>query len=265
MLPNGWGASYAIAPAVLAACAPANLDAIEPGDLTSDLIAHYTFDEDGGTVVHDYSPGGNLVGALVSDSGTSLWLPDGGRFGGALHFDGESYVSVDSFPWAVPNFTVSTWLRWNGAMDAVQTVLSTEVVFDGGWQINAQEINDSGFEMQAAFADPALADASLGDDYRFLNAPLPEAGAWTHFAFVVDETPPPTLTIYLNGNRLTSTSAPNPIRHGTPNLLMGRWSQMGRFLVGDLDDVTIYQRALQATEIADLYHAPLPAPLPDQL
>jgi hypothetical protein len=40
---------------------------------------------------------------------------------------------------------------------------------------------------------------------------------------------------------------------------LGTWSQGGRYFVGDLDDIVIYQRALTAAEVVSLYTQPAPS------
>lgn len=226
------------------ACTPGRLDAIDPPSATVGLIAHYTFDEDGGTVVVDHS--GNHHNGIL-DGGT--WIADG-KFGGALHFDGQSTVTVNDFPDAPPSFTVSTWVRVAAFADdaGLETVTSTEYVFDAGWQLNIGP-SDAGSYFQAAYWD------RVSSAYTFSDCTCLPEDAWTQFAFVVDGH---TLATYVNGGLVSQVPAPNPITPGTPALLMGYWSMSGRMLVGDLDDMNIYGRALTADEIMSLYQAPPP-------
>jgi len=233
--------------ALQGACTPGRLDAIDPPSTTVGLIAHYTFDEDGGTVVVDHS-GNHHDGALFGGE----WI-SGGRFGGALHFDGETYVTVDDFPDAPASFTVSTWVRVAGFADdaGLETVTSTEYVFDAGWQLNIAGPSDASPYFQAAYWDRVASQYTYSDCVC-----LPE-NVWTHFAFVLDGNAH-TLSTYVNGALDNLVSAPDPITPGTPALSMGRWSMPGRMLVGDLDDMNIYGRALAISEIQSLEQAPPP-------
>jgi hypothetical protein len=234
------------------ACTPGRLDAIGTG-----LIAHYTFDEGSGTVVVDHS-GNGRNGTLFGGT----WLPDGGKFGGALHFDGTTYVTVDTFPDAPSSFTVSTWVRVAGfAPDSgLETVTSTEVVFDAdttgvtaaaGWELNIDGPLDAGAYFQAAFWD------RIAGQYTYSNCTCLPLGVWTQFAFVVDGIAH-TMTTYVNGQPSSVVAAPDSITPGTPSLNMGRWSIPGRMLVGDLDDLNVYGQALAADQIMSLYQAPPP-------
>jgi hypothetical protein len=231
-------------------CDAGRLDAIDvaPDALTTGLMAHYTFDEGSGSIVVDHS-GNKRDGTLTGGT----WIADG-KFGGALYFDGKSYVTVPNFPDAPPDFTVSTWVRTTDTPDdaGFQTVATTELVFDGGWQINAYK-QPGGAYLQGAFWDHVLKRYNVYDCVC-----LPD-NVWTQITLVVDSSLG-TLTAYINGAPQSPVSAPNPIAPGTPSLLMGNWElngQLGRrYLVGALDDMAIYSRALSAPEVMLLHQGP---------
>jgi hypothetical protein len=230
------------------ACEAGRLDAIDvsPGALTTGLMAHYTFDEGSGSVLVDHS--GNKRNGTIT-GGT--WIQDG-KFGGALHFDGKSYATVPNFPDAPPSFSVSTWVRSTDTPDdaGYQTLASTEVVFDAGWQINVVKSPGAAY-LQGGYWDDAI------NGYTYSNCTCLPNGVWTHMAFVVDSGMQ-TFTVYINGAVEHVAPAPGPIGPGTPSLSIGTWMEGGRFLVGDLDDMTIYGRALVAAEVMLLNQAPPP-------
>ncbi len=278
---------------VLAACGKEVLPAtggpdpnviVTPSPLTNQLWAHYRFDEDGGTIVHDSAPQ-RRDGALFG----GMWLLDGGQFGGALHFDGDSGVIVNGFPDAPPDFSVSMWIRaaapppavsYSGNMQITSgfgTILSMEVVRQGGWQFNLEPY--SGIATHFAYwdtdaaANTVLDDAGrpvLDDAGRPIPVPHPLTldrcscvieNQWMHFAAVVDSASN-TLSLYVNG---TLSGLPIPdagaILAGTPALYMGTWGGNDgppRFLVGDIDDVAIYGRALSPSEVLALQNSPPP-------
>jgi hypothetical protein len=241
-----------------AACEPDRLNVVElaPVALTNDLVAHYTFDEDGGTIVADHS--GNARDGTIVGTGAT-WITDGGaKFGGALHLDGTSYVMVPNFPNAPPNFSVSAWVRTSGwAAGGLQTVASTENVFDGGWEVNVTNTPDGAVGMQAAFWD------RLTGMYTVYSCTCLPPNTWTHLAFVVDGSSvdsgaPYTMTTYINGRPVQQMTTPSLIAPGSPVLSIGTWSGPGRFLVGDVDDLVIYRRALMASEILALDQGPPP-------
>ncbi|HZU83992.1 MAG TPA: LamG domain-containing protein [Polyangiaceae bacterium] len=247
----GWG---------LGGCDSHPLDVLGPSPLSYLLMAHYTFDEDGGATVHDHS--GNGHDGVLSGG---AFVPDG-RFGGALRLGGNldggvgDYVVVDPFPDAPRSFSVSAWVRWNGQPDDFETVLSKEAVFDGGWQLNLE--TDAGAGAGAAigshfaFWDPQAGD---GGAYVLVRAPVTR-GAWTHLVAVLDGDVH-TLSIYVGGQLAQRIPADHPISPGTSALWIGRWAGARRFLAGDLDDVALYGRALSSTEVLELEQHPPPDPM----
>jgi hypothetical protein len=234
--------------AAIAGCDAGRLDAIDiaPDVLTTGLMAHYTFDEGSGTTVFDHS-GNKRDGVLTGGA----WIADG-RFGGALHFDGKSLVTVPNFPDAPSDFSVSTWVRSTDLPDdaGYQTVVSTELVFDAGWQLNVVKM-PGGAVLQGAFWDRVI------DNYTYYDCPCLPDEVWTHFVFVVDGSAQ-TFTVYINGKLESVVAAPASILPGSPSLLMGTWTRGGRLLVGDLDDMAIYARALAQAEITLLDEGPPP-------
>jgi hypothetical protein len=82
-------------------------------------------------------------------------------------------------------------------------------------------------------------------------------GAWTHIAAVVDGS---ALTIQLShdGVPTVSASAMAEFMPGNPYLYMGRWAGSGRPLVGVLDEVALFDRALSSADVAQLYMGVVP-------
>jgi hypothetical protein len=244
-----------LALATLAACQAAPLDAIglAPTALGNGLIAHYTFDEGFGAIVGDHS-GNNHNGVL--SGGT--WIA-AGRFGGALHFDGFSVVTVQQFPFATASFSVSSWIRSAatpgdaGAPDAArfETVLSTEFARLGGWELNLAETTPTG--AHAAYWD------NTDKMYTTAECACIKDNQWTHVVSVLNSGAQ-TLSLYVDGTLAASVAAPHPISPGRVELFMGHWFGPGRFLVGDVDDVAIYDRALEPAEVSALERSPPPDP-----
>ena len=229
------------------ACGTHPLDAITSTTPTEGLLAHYTFDEGTGTTVVDHSVNRH-DGVLTGGT----WI-SGGKFGGAIHLGGSDFITVDGFPYAPSSFSVSAWVRSvNSPVDGLETVLSTEIVFDAGWQLNLDKI-DAGMLAQFAYWDSLNGD---GGGYVHYECLCVQPNVWTHVVSVVDDSDH-TLKVYVSGTLTNTQSAPHAILHGTPALFMGTWSGGQRFLVGDIDDVAIYGRALTPAEVAELeQHVP---------
>jgi hypothetical protein len=238
----------------LSACSADHLQAVEldAQSLSRQLLAHWPFDDGSGTVAHDDS-GNARDGQLTGGT----WLTDG-QFAGALHVDDGEYVSVQRFPDVVSGFTVSGWVRLTSYQQTAPndnqwtTLVSTEQL--GGWEVNVDHIA----------AEPALHfgfwKGPADGDYVGKTCEAVQLGKWNQIAGVVDpSTTVPTFTVYLNGRQCFQTTTPNRIVPGSPTLMIGQWPNGGRFLVGDVDDIAIWGRALVPAEVALLNESPAPA------
>jgi hypothetical protein len=239
----------AVVAVVLPACAAGPLDAVtvDPENLTSSLVAHWRFDESGGTIVGDSSGNGH-DGTLTG----GVWV-SGGRYGGALELAPGNFVTVPNFPHATPNWTVSVWTKASPSQlvaDAADetTIISTEVVLQGGWQLHLD--NRAGFERYDAayWVGPEISD------YVEVDCHCIEPDVWVNLVAVFD-TDVRALSLYRNGSRVSRIAMPQPILPGDPTLYIGRWNMNGRFIAAVLDDFAIWSRALTPGEIAGLSRA----------
>ncbi len=228
----------------LIGCGKAPLDAVvlDPATLTSDLVAHWTFDDGGGSVVRDQSGNGH-DGVLRGGA----WLPVG-QFGGALSLASGDYVTVANFPQATSNWTVSVWTRSSVAGLAastgdLSTLITTETVFAGGWQIHLDNRPNYRRFDAAYWAGPNTTD------YVQLLCGCIAPDRWIHLTTVWDFSVA-RMTLYLDDQAVDDAPMPTPILTGDTTLYMGTWNMFNRFLVGDIDDVAIWGRALRPTEIA---------------
>jgi hypothetical protein len=225
------------------------VDVQHEGGPQGTALAYYSFDEGTGSVVHDDSSHGH-DGTLLGGAWTTA-----GRFGGAIRFDAfdggaAEAVLVDPFPQPVTDWSVSLWLLVKGSdLTDVSTVLSTEITFTGGWEVNLQP-NDATFgNVQFAFWG--------GTQYALASCNCITLGSWTHIVAVVDGA---ALTIRLFQDGVAAASGPvvGTFLLGNPYLYMGRWGGTGRPLVGVLDEVAIFDRALSEADIAKLYAGVVP-------
>jgi hypothetical protein len=234
---------------VLTACGAAPLEAVtvDPRSLAMGLVAHWTFDEGSGTAVGDHSGNGH-DGQLTGGSWTGA-----GRFGGALQLASGDYVTVSNFPQATPNWTVSVWIQLSPAQLAADTatndygtILSTEITFMGGWQVQLDE--RPGYQrFDASF----WAGSASSGDYVVNDCPCIVTDQWIHLTAVFDHDAD-QFTLY-QGNAVAGRMAmPSSIQSGDATLYMGRWNQNQRFLDAGLDDFAIWSRALTAGEVAVL-------------
>ena len=96
-------------------------------------------------------------------------------------------------------------------------------------------------------------------DYDSASCSCLELGRWTHVVAVVDSENL-KLQFYVDGSLRGQTTIVRGILPGSSNLTIGEWPDGGRFLLGDVDDVAIWNRTLVVQEIAALEREPAPDP-----
>ncbi|MBF0478305.1 MAG: LamG domain-containing protein [Candidatus Omnitrophica bacterium] len=205
-------------------------------DIITGLVGWWKMDEGTGTATTADSSGQGNTGNLVNSPG---WVP--GKMGQALSFDGAT------------NYVVS---NNNIGLSSNQARTVT------GWftQNSLSKRNVLGFGSQGgALTFDIIADGGMGKVYGHFygggndtsaGAPSYSAGVWYHFALVYDGA---TASFYLNGvftnsKVITLNTTDSPFKIGT-----GTWTGIGSFN-GLVDDVRVYNRALTAQDVADLYH-----------
>jgi hypothetical protein len=228
------------------ACSPDRLQAVELGasTLPRQLLAHWAFDDQTGSVVNDDS-GNAHHGQLTGGT----WLDDG-RFAGALHLGPGELVSVPAFPGVTSSFTVSAWVRLTQyTQNAVAggewtTVVSTED--SGGWEINVDHLAAAPALHFGFFIGPATTD------YVSHSCGAVALGEWTQIAGVVELSAASVgskFSVFLNGSECFSLTTVHQISPGSATLTIGEWPRGGRFLDSDVDDIAIWTRALVPAEI----------------
>jgi hypothetical protein len=264
-------AMLALASTVMAggcSAGPIEVAAFDKSILQMDLVALWPMDIplSSPPVAQDES-GMRRNGAIIG--GTSISGQAG--FGSALHFELGNEVEVTPFPDTPPDsgWTLALWVLpevvlvkpapgATGLATRFVTLLSTEAVFSGGWEMNialTSAVADSPHYQFGYWLGP-------GDSDYLTTAACPTClvkAEWTHLAVVLE--PGKLLTFYVNGAIADTRAMPPPIKPGIGTLFMGRWQTPGnRLFKGALDDVAIYRRALSQREVMALVLAPVPPP-----
>ncbi len=237
------------------ACNSLPIEAVQlgPTTLSQGLLAHWRFDEGAGSSVHD-SSGNRRDGVLTGGT----WLSDG-RFGSALRLGDAEYVSVDPFPNATQKFSVSSWVRIvNYVQDTSDlgqwgTVVSTELGSAGGWEVNVIHRDPTPELNFGLWKGP-----NQGDYDSATCACLP-LDTWTQVVAVV-ESDKSELSLYIDGKLTGTSTVDKGILPGSPELTIGQWPYGGRYLLGDVDDIAVWNRALVPEEVSNLHGQPPPDP-----
>ncbi len=201
-----------------------------------DGVSFYPLDEGSGTVAKDAAGGhdATLVNGPVWTSGHS---------GSAVRFDGsDQYADTGAAILdTTGSYSVSAWVR----LDKTGS-FATAVSQDGD--------GNSAFFLQYSGADDRFAFSFAG--VRALAPAAPQPGQWYHLTGVRDVSTG-SLTLYANGEKAGTASAclGDP---STGHTVIGRGKFGGNqvdFWPGAIDQVHVFDRALSATEVAQLYQS----------
>ncbi|HYH54730.1 MAG TPA: LamG-like jellyroll fold domain-containing protein [Solirubrobacterales bacterium] len=204
-------------------------------------VASYSFDAGEGAVAEDFAGGhdGAIEGAEWSDRG---------RFGSALLFDGpETCVTV---PHAEDlqlseEMTVEAWVKPDALVDQ-------PIIYKSAW-------GNLGYAMGISYFNTAKAEGLIGEGPgKYEDVVSPEAieeNVWSHIAFTYDGT---TMRLYVNGTLVASQAQSTPPPTGEGPLAIGCNPLYPEDFDGLIDEVRIYDRALDEGEINTDMGAPVP-------
>lgn len=210
------------------------------------LVAHWSFDESAGQVVHDLS--GNSHDGMLTGG---VWLA-GGRFGGALRLLRGDHFVVPAFPDATASFTLSLWAFFSpGDVGAERTPLIGNDLNGGGWEVN---LPDGANHYQ--FNYMRRRDAGQSDRIQGVCCRT-DSDRWMHITTVVDG-PNGLLTVYEGTTLQMTAPVAAPIMPGGTALYIASTAEvpMQRLFQGAIDEIRVYSRALSAAEVAHLDATP---------
>jgi hypothetical protein len=207
------------------------------------LAAHWPFDECSGTIAHDQSGNGHDAGI-----GGATWVPTG-VCGCALEFNGvNAYVQCPDSPGFHIGgaLTVSAWIASTG------TSGDQFIVFKGsGWEYGTSwytYVSPSGhFCVVRYYGNGSNANYAAVNSSNTVTD-----GEWHHVVGVDDGT---SLKVYVDAIERGATNVPGltPYMESDP-LTIGRLGQRNlEYFDGTIDEIRIYDRALDTTEIQSLY------------
>jgi len=221
----------------VAGCGRVDFDLADP-----DLIAWYQLETLGGGAASDST--GHRHTAVCDDAATSCPRVVPGRHGNAMTFDGvDDRLVVGSSPaFSTAAFTVAFWVRLDlspantgcliGKVDGAAT--------DNSWQVCINSPNNK-LEFSSNSQTLSVAD-------------VVSTGSWHHVAIRWDGT---TKTESVDGADLVTAVA--PISFDLGPIVIGADLDGGSLvapIAATLDEIRIYGRALDASEIAELAAPP---------
>lgn len=220
---------------------------------TGGLVGEWKLDEMGGTIAADTRNGYNaavlgLAAFVPGKLGRALNLNNGTLGTGGKYAEMPSNVTLDNVQ--ENNYTISAWF-WAYTAPGGSSGSANQrwaVVVKAGFHMGlAYESNKFTMRHYLDLAGPSLRAVTSSATYG-LNT-------WHHVAGVVDRTGG-TVTLYVNGAPAgTTTFTPNTaaLDYGATRFRIGKGSSNWA-ADGKVDQVRIYNLALSAAEISDLYN-----------
>ena len=214
---------------------------------TTGLIAHWSFDDGSGDVAED-SSGNGYHATLSNMDPTEAWV--NGKIGAALAFDGiDDYVNAGS-PQGLDNLAAFTYAAWinptSWGKDGAGCILSKK-----DWIKHWRLMNDFGEQAMRGF----VGTQGTGSGSSSQSSAI-KLNDWQHVAITYDDGDDRKVRLYKNGNETQYASrnrASGPILpEASGDLRIGGYDLQKRWFEGRIDDVRIYNRALQPSEIQAL-------------
>jgi len=208
------------------------------------LRAHWKLDDGSGFVASDSSGDGN-DGLLINGP---VWTE--GYINGALEFDGRNdYVVVAAAPLEVDTWaeiTVAAWVK-----NSVGVGAGTDDIISW-WRWNGYPCTDCSFVLTH----------HKNNQYFFQTNGTSISGgtvstAWTHVTASYDGS---MIQLYINGSEVASTPYSGGFPYSTGDLVIGSQANNSNYFEGLIDEVRIYDRALAAQEVIDLFNSANPEP-----
>jgi hypothetical protein len=205
-------------------------------------VAEYSFDEDPGegTTIEDQSGDENT--ATIEGA---AWSPHG-RYGGAMSFGGEGQtLSVPASPELDPNeeFTVEAWVHPE-SNPAIENLLEKE---NSGEPTYGYLLTDQHGQLGAYFQEES-------GYTRYSPGEGLEPHVWTHVALVYDGA---RVHLFIDGAEVESGPAPSFAETDGALVIGGGGGLGGNSFDGRIDEVRVYDRALNTAEVAGDMEAPI--------
>jgi hypothetical protein len=205
-------------------------------------IAHWKFDEGEGSIAYDSA--GNNDGTLTNGP---TWTASG--INGSLIFDGaDDYVEIanDEVFDIADKLSLSAWIRPNGFDSRILSKWRS-----GNLAYILGLLPDG--ELFFAFSSDCSWDSGGNgpDGWQVNSIQTVDIGTWSHCAAVHDES---TIRVYVNGDETIRTSVSASIcTAGSEGVKIGIDGDGYGPFNGLIDEVRIYDRALSAEDVRQLY------------
>jgi hypothetical protein len=195
-------------------------------------VAYWNFDEGVGDTVSDVIGNGN-DGTIYGAS----WTTEG-KFGNALSFDGNDYVLVSDSSSLNPvnEITVELWAKSDTPY----------------WNQNGMLLcKQYSYMLHPVLNTKKLRFYIYSEGWHYVEySSAKDITQWHHYMGTFNGE---TLKIYEDGILMNSAEYVGDIDYSSDDLYIGKYDGYNRYFKGSIDDVVIYNQALNDEEVADTY------------
>lgn len=205
-------------------------------------VAHYTFDENTGSTVYDYS--GNAYSS-TSITGTPSYTT--GKYGAGMTFDGvDDYVTTSDPALGQLDILTKSWtyMLWVNVSSSIGTF--DMPIFKDGAAIAGydMELGTGSWTGNIRGGDATNYQVVFGTETDFL-------GNWTHLTVVLDQQAQ-LIKGYVNGILVSTASASSyTSANSTKSLILGATNTGTNDFSGKIDDIRIYDYARSPDQIVE--------------
>ncbi len=202
------------------------------------LVGYWDLDEGSGTSSYDASGNSNnitLTNSPTRQSGQNC------KSGGCISFNGtNNYLTGGTNSLDITNnFTISAWVKLGNFNN--QYVLTKRAGTGDNYALIYGYLNANKFSLWSDFT--VNARVALTTAVNDTN--------WHHIAFTYDGA---TVNGYLDGALNVTSAQSFSLQTNSSTFNVGTSTGVADFLNGSLDDIQIYNKALSATDISNLYN-----------
>jgi hypothetical protein len=214
----------------------------DEGNAVRPATAYYKMDEAAGA-----SRAEDTMGAFPAGAHGGVTFGGTGKLGASMHLDGTTGYAATSGPVldTSKSFSVSAWVRM-----PVKPAHASIIATQAGTQRSGFELYYSSYYDSWIF-NRYDADSSTATIVRAQSTVVPTTD-WTHLVGVYDATAQ-QIRLYVGGTIAQTTAYTKPWSATGPVQIGAGWyGSRDEFFAGDVDDVRIFDQAINESEIAQL-------------
>lgn len=229
--------------------------------LKNGLVGGWHFDEISGISASDFS-GSGLNGTLTRMDPATDWVS--GKVNGALDFDGvNDYVNLGTNLSTLRKTSAVTLVAWIRRESVVTGYLNGVVSFSVNSSVPTKN-SRAAIDLSSSGKVRILGRSTDSEAEQVISTALPVIvpNTWHHIAGVIDYAGD-SISVYVDGV-LKASGPVNFSQSSTPDTLSSYASigsqddGSGIYFDGQIDEVYVYRRALDATEITKLFNVASP-------